>query len=84
LVDILGYLGGLLTTFCYLPQIIRVFRLKSAREISTSFTVLLLTGIIIWLIYGIWLNIVPIIVWNIFAIGIVGTLLYAKLRFGHK
>ena len=82
LAEYLGYIGGVLTTFCYVPQIIRVFRLKSAKEISLLFTVFLLIGIIIWLFYGILLSLAPVILWNAIGLVIVATLLYAKLKYG--
>ena len=39
--EYLGFLAGVFSTLSIVPQIIRVFRLKSAREISMLFTVLL-------------------------------------------
>ena len=80
--EYLGYIGGILTTFCYVPQIVRVIRLKSAKEISLSFTLLLLAGVVVWLFYGIMLSLGPVIFWNAVALIIVGTLLFAKLKYG--
>ena len=80
--EYLGYIGGVLTTFCYIPQIIRVFRLKSAKEISLLFTIMLLVGVVIWLFYGILLSLGPVILWNSIALVIVAALLYAKLKYG--
>lgn len=80
--DYIGYIAGVLTTFCYIPQIIRVFRLKSAKEISLLFTILLLVGVVVWLVYGILLSLVPIIFWNSIGVVIVVALLYAKVKFG--
>ena len=80
--EYIGYIGGLLTTLCYVPQIIRVFRLKSAKEISLLFTILLLVGVAVWLFYGIILSLVPLILWNSIGLVIVGALLYAKLKYG--
>ena len=51
--EYLGLIAGLLVTCSLIPQIIRVFRLRSAREISAVFTVLLLLGLLLWLVYGI-------------------------------
>ena len=80
--EYLSYIGGVLTTFCYIPQIIRVFRLKSAKEISLLFTILLLVGVLVWLFYGILLSLAPIILWNSVGLVIISTLLYAKLKYG--
>ena len=79
--EYLGYIGGMFTTFCYVPQIVSVFRLKSAKEISLLFTVLLLTGAVIWLLYGLFLHLVPVILWNALSVIIVSVLLYAKLKY---
>ncbi len=80
--EYLGYLGGILTTFCYIPQIIRVFKFKSAKDISLLFTVLMLAGVVVWLTYGILLSLGPLILWNSIALVIVGLLLFAKLKYG--
>jgi MtN3 and saliva related transmembrane protein len=84
LAEYLGYAAGVLTTFCYVPQIIRVFKLKSAREISFLYTFFLLSGVIIWLLYGIFLHLVPIILWNAIGFVMVGLLLFAKLVYGRR
>ena len=78
----LGYIAGVLTTFCYIPQIIRVFKLKSAREISLLYTLFLLIGVIVWLLYGIFLQLTPIILWNSIGLVMVGLLLLAKYKYG--
>ncbi len=80
--EYLGYIGGIFTTFCYVPQVIRIFRLKSAKEISLPFTLMLLIGTVIWLCYGIILSLVPIILWNSIGIVIIASLLFAKLKYG--
>ena len=81
-VESLGFVAGALVTCSMIPQIIRVFKLKSAREISMLFTTLLLLGIIIWLAYGIYLKLAPVILWNAVGVALVSCLLYAKLKYG--
>ncbi|MFC1909193.1 SemiSWEET family sugar transporter [Chloroflexota bacterium] len=80
--ELLGLVAGALVTLAMIPQIIRVFKLKSAREISMLFTTLLLLGMVCWLAYGIYLSLTPIVTWNIIGIALVTILLYAKLRYG--
>ena len=82
LVESLGFVAGALVSCSLIPQLIRVFRLRSAREISTLFTSLLLAGVSGWLFYGIFLGLAPIILWNTISIVLVGGLLYAKLKYG--
>jgi MtN3 and saliva related transmembrane protein len=82
LAEYLGFVGGLLTTFSVLPQVIRIFRIRSAREISILFTIFLLVGGATWLFYGIFLELTPVILWNAIGVCMSSSLLYAKLRYG--
>ena len=82
LVESLGFVAGVLVTCSLIPQIIRVFKLKSAREISIIFTTLLLAGLILWLAYGIQLGLLPVILWNAIGAVLTATLIYAKLKYG--
>jgi len=82
LTEILGYIAGALVTCSLIPQLVRVIHLRSAREISTIFTVMLLTGVIFWLVYGVLLELVPVIIWNAIGAAVVSLLLYAKIKYG--
>ena len=82
--EILGFIGGGLVTCSLIPQLIRVFKLRSANEISILFTTLLLLGLILWLAYGIYLELPPVILWNAIAIGLVAVLFWAKLKYGRE
>jgi MtN3 and saliva related transmembrane protein len=80
--EILGFVGGALTTLGYIPQLVRILKLKSAREISLPFTLSFLAGALCWLTYGVLLGLVPVILWNSAGTIFLCTLLYAKLKYG--
>ena len=80
--EALGFVAGALVTCSLIPQLVRVFKLRSAHEISILFTTLLLLGIIIWLAYGIAFALTPVILWNAIGAVLVALLLYAKLKYG--
>ena len=82
LIEWLGIVAGALTTGSLVPQVIRIYRLKSAHEISLIWTISLFVGIGCWLSYGIILQLTSVILWN--SIGIITTLalIYAKLKYG--
>jgi len=46
------------------------------------FTTLLLLGLILWLTYGVFFRLIPVILWNAVGIILVVVLLYAKLKYG--
>jgi len=60
----------------------RLFKLKSAREISIPFTTMLVLGGIFWLSYGIVTAKSSIIISNVVAIILSTMMLIAKLRYG--
>ena len=82
--DYICYLAGLLVTISLVPQIISVYKLKSAREISMLFNTSMLLGIVLWLVYGIMLGLVPVIIWNAIGIVLSSLLLLAKLNYGRS
>jgi len=83
-IGLIGFIAGAVVTLSYIPQIVRVFRLKSSHEISLPFTALLLAGISLWLVYGIAKRDGPLILWN--AVGAIqaALLFYAKLKYGKE
>ena len=80
--EFLGFVGGALTTVGFIPQVWRLFRLRSAHEISLPFTAFFITGIGLWLSYGISMGLPSVIIWNAIAFALGWAMLYAKLRYG--
>ncbi|MCJ7792020.1 MAG: SemiSWEET family transporter [Dehalococcoidia bacterium] len=71
-------------TVALVPQLVKIFRLKSALEISLPFTILLLVGMLCWLGYGILVPLFPVILWNAVGATLVAVLLFAKLKYGRR
>jgi MtN3 and saliva related transmembrane protein len=84
LADYIGLFAGGIVTLGLIPQIIRIFKLRSARDISALFNLAMLIGMILFLVYGILLNLRPLIFWNIIGTILISILLYGKWKFGRK
>lgn len=80
--ELIGYVGGALITTAFIPQVVQLFRLKSAYEISLPFAIMSVLGIFGWLAYGIYNQLVPVIFWNAISAVLLLLLLYAKLKYG--
>jgi MtN3 and saliva related transmembrane protein len=76
----IGLLAGIMTTGAFVPQVIRVWRLKRADEISFTTFFVLSIGSIFWLTYGLFLSSWPIILANGVTFVLVVTILALKLR----
>lgn len=63
----LGLVGATLTTISLLPQMIKVFKTRSTKDISAGMFVLFGTAFFIWLVYGILIGDIPLIIANSFA-----------------
>jgi MtN3 and saliva related transmembrane protein len=83
-IEIVGLVAGGVTTFSYLPQVIRVYRLKSAYEISLTFTLFFTIGLGGWLTYGLLLGQLPLVLWNTLSLTLALAMLYAKLKYGRR
>ncbi len=80
--EILGLVAGAITTGSFVPQVVRVYRIRSAKEISLFFTILFLVGDLTWMSYGIYLKDLPIILWNILGASLACALMVAKFKYG--
>ena len=60
--DTLGYLNGFIVCIRLLPQIIKIAKTKSASDLSHKFLVLSLIGAINMMLYGVFIDELPIII----------------------
>jgi MtN3 and saliva related transmembrane protein len=81
-ITLLGLVAGTLTTLAFLPQLFKVWRSKSAKDISMTWLVTFSGGVLLWLIYGIMLGQLPILLANAVTLGLTLIILFFKLRYG--
>lgn len=80
--SIIGYIAAFCTTFSFVPQAVKIIKTKDTRAISLPMYILFNAGIIIWLLYGILLNDVPIILANAITISMTLIILFMKIKHG--
>ncbi len=81
MLDVLGIIAGMLTTAAFLPQVIKTWKSKSAKDLSLGMFLLFVLGVILWLVYGIFSQALPIILANAATLLLSSVLLYFKLAF---
>ena len=77
-IELIGYVAGILTTFAFAPQVFKIWRSKSARDISLSMYAMFILGIALWLVYGVLTESAPVIAAN--AVTLVLALLVAAMK----
>ena len=63
-VEILGLCAAACTSFATLPQLIKTWKTKSAKDVSVLLFMLSLAGTILWLIYGVMIDSISLIIAN--------------------
>ena len=65
MIDLVGSLAAFLTTIAFVPQVLKIWRSKSARDISMPMYLSFTAGVALWLVYGVMIASTPIVVANI-------------------
>lgn len=81
LVTVIGLAAGTLTTLSFVPQLLRTWRLRRAHDMSGWWLASFMTGITLWLIYGILLPSMPIIVANSATLALIMPILAMKVSY---
>ena len=77
-----GLAAGLLTTLSLVPQVTKIWKTRSAKDVSRKMFIAFCTGVALWLVYGILQKELPMILWNSVSLALALAILVMKLRFG--
>jgi len=79
--QIIGLTAGMLTTVAFVPQVVKTYQSRSAKDLSLWMFLIFCTGVVLWLIYGIAINELPVIIANSVTLVLASVLLIFKLTF---
>lgn len=80
-VKILGLVAGSLTTIAFVPQVIKTYQSRSAKDLSLGMFMIFCSGTIGWLTYGILINDLPVILANAVTLVLSAVLIVFKIVF---
>jgi MtN3 and saliva related transmembrane protein len=80
-ISLIGSAAAFCTTISFVPQLLRVWRLKSARDISLTMFLIFSLGVFLWLVYGIFIRSGPIMLANGATLALSLAILALKLRY---
>jgi len=83
-IEIIGLVAAVLTTSSFIPQVIKTKKTKSVENLSLSMYLTMFTGVVLWLIYGLYINSVAVILANAVTAILTLMLLNYKIRFSKK
>ena len=76
--ELLGFIAGALSAISFLPQVIKIWRFRSVKDISISMYIIYALSVILWLIYGIIIKSTPLVIAEIITLILVSTILTLK------
>ena len=79
--EMIGYIAACMTTSAFIPQAWMTWKRRHAEGVSLGMYVILVSGIILWLAYGVLLNAWPIIIANAITLMLALFILTMKLIF---
>ncbi len=84
IIEWVGLFGAFLSSVTFIPQVWLAWKTKSVGDLSLGMLLIVFTSVIVWLVYGIYLKLLPVIIANsiIFVLSLV--LLYFKFTFPKK
>ena len=81
LTTLIGTIAAILTTSSFLPQVIKTWKTKSAKDISLKMYIILCTGVLLWFVYGLLLSDLPIIIANAVAFLFTLSVIFLKIKY---
>ncbi len=80
-INIIGFAAATCTTISFLPQLIRVLKLRSARDISLGMFSIFSFGTLLWLAYGVLAHSLPVALANFVTLILSVWILILKVKY---
>ena len=80
-VTIIGLIATIITTISLFPQLLRILKTKSTKDISMVMYSVFCVGVFLWIVYGVLLSDLPIMIANALAFTQGVIILLLKLKY---
>jgi len=77
----IGFIAAICTTVAFVPQALKIYKSKTARDISLPMWLIFSFGVFLWLIYGILILSLPIIIANVVTLLLSLFILFFKVKY---
>lgn len=77
----LGLIAGCLTTAAFFPQVLKIWRSRSATDFALGIFVLFSTGVLLWIVYGFSIGSLPVVLANSITLVLSLAIVVFKIRF---
>jgi MtN3 and saliva related transmembrane protein len=81
MLETLGYIAGTLTTIAFVPQVVQIYKSKSAKDVSLAMFLLFTLGVVMWLTYGLMTHSLPVVAANSVTLLLSLVILFFKFKY---
>lgn len=78
-IEFIGFIAGFLVSVALSPQLIKTWKTKSTKDISIFWSITLMTGLLLWVVYAGVNNILPLFIFGLIELSLALTLFVFKL-----
>ena len=79
-IEIIGLIAACFTTGSFLPQVYKIWKYKRSDGVSLSMYLFMITGVILWIIYGLFIGSISVTIANFIAAIFQSIIIYSKLK----
>jgi MtN3 and saliva related transmembrane protein len=83
-VEIVGIAAGALSCTTFIPQVVKTYKSKSAKDVSMAMFIIAAVSTFLWLIYGLLIDSISLIFTNAIVVVLSLVMLYLKLKFRNE
>ncbi len=77
----IGFTAAILTTLSFLPQAIKTIKTRNTKDLSLTMYSIFSIGVMLWFIYGIFINDLPVIIANAVTLVFALVILLYKIKY---
>lgn len=81
LIDLLGWVAAILTTVAFFPQLLKIWRSKSAKDVSLVMMITFSIGVFLWLVYGLAIQALPVVIANLVTLILALLIIILKIKY---
>lgn len=78
--DFLGNAAAILTSISFIPQVLKILKTRNTSGISLGMYALFVTGVALWLVWGVLTGARPVILANALTLALSSAVLLLKIR----
>ncbi len=77
----IGFVAATCSTTAFVPQLLRVIKLKTARDVSLGTFLLFSFGVLLWTTYGFLAHDLPVLISNSLTLVLSASILFLKIKY---